>query len=74
MDSQKTTRLIPKHRENKKQLKTKCAHTPMKFEGIPELVFVGTPVKIGRSIGSSLYEKLPKAEKMAIAEAAKAIY
>jgi len=46
----------------------------MKFEGIPELVFVGTPVKIGRSIGSSLYEKLPKAEKMTIAEAAKAIY
>ena len=48
--------------------------TPMKFEGIPELVFVGAPVKIGRSIGSSFYEKLPKAEKMAITEAAKAIY
>jgi len=37
-------------------------------------VVVGTPVKIGRSIGSSLYEKLPKAGKMAIAEATKAIY
>lgn len=48
--------------------------TPTKFEGIPEPVFVGTPVKLGRSIGLSLYEKLSEAEKTAIKEAARAIY
>lgn len=48
--------------------------TPMKFEGIPEPVFVGTPVKLGRSIGDSLYGKLSETERKAIADAAKAIY
>ena len=48
--------------------------TPMKFEGIPELVFVGTPVKLGHSIGPSLYDTLSSEEKKGIEEAAKAIY
>ena len=48
--------------------------TPMKFEGIPEPVFVGTPVKLGHSIGPSLYDTLPSEEKKGIEEAAKAIY
>lgn len=48
--------------------------TPMKFEGIPEPVFVGAPVKLGRSIGESLYGKLSETERKAIADAAKAIY
>ncbi|MGC8939089.1 MAG: malate dehydrogenase [Candidatus Bathyarchaeia archaeon] len=48
--------------------------TPMKLNVIPEPVFVGTPVKLGRKIGESLYWKLPEAEKMAITEAAKEIY
>ncbi|MGC8895144.1 MAG: lactate/malate family dehydrogenase [Candidatus Bathyarchaeia archaeon] len=48
--------------------------TPMKFEGIPEPVFVGTPVKLGHSIGPSLYDILSSEEKKGIEEAAKAIY
>jgi len=48
--------------------------TPMKFEGIPEPVFVGTPVKLGHSIGPSLYDTLSSEEKKGIEEAAKAIY
>ncbi|MGQ9506345.1 MAG: malate dehydrogenase [Candidatus Bathycorpusculaceae bacterium] len=48
--------------------------TPMKFEGIPEPVFVGTPIKLGHSIGPSLYDTLSSEEKNGIAEAAKAIY
>lgn len=47
---------------------------PVKFKGIPEPVFVGTPVKLGRNIGESLYGKLSEVEKMAIKEAARAIY
>ena len=48
--------------------------TPMKFEGIFEPVFVGTPVKLGHSIGPSLYDTLSSEEKKGIEEAAKAIY
>jgi malate dehydrogenase len=48
--------------------------TPMMFEGIPEPVFVGTPLKLGNSIGPSLYDTLSNEEKKGIAEAAKAIY
>jgi malate/lactate dehydrogenase len=48
--------------------------TPMKFEGIPEPVFVGIPLKLGRSIGPSLYDTLSSEEKKGIWEAAKAIY
>jgi malate dehydrogenase len=48
--------------------------TPMKFEGISEPVFVGTPLKLGNSIGPSLYDALSNEEKKGIWEAAKAIY
>jgi malate dehydrogenase len=48
--------------------------TPMKFEGISESVFVGTPVKLGRSIGPSLYDVFSSEEKKGIEEAAKTIY
>jgi malate dehydrogenase len=48
--------------------------TPMKFDGLPEPVFVGTPIKLGRSIGASLYDELPSGEKEKIKEAAKAVY
>lgn len=47
---------------------------PTKFEGLPEPVFVGVPIKLGRSIGSSLYDKLSNEEKGGIKEAAKVIY
>jgi malate dehydrogenase len=48
--------------------------TPMKFEGIPEPVFVGTPLKLGKSVGPSLYDALSREEKKGIWEAAKVIY
>jgi malate dehydrogenase len=48
--------------------------TPTKFEELPEPVFVGIPVKLGRSIGPSLYDKLSGEEKNGIKEAAKVIY
>jgi malate dehydrogenase len=48
--------------------------TPTKFEELPEPVFVGIPVKLGRSIGASLYAKLSNEEKKGIKEAAKVIY
>jgi hypothetical protein len=41
---------------------------------IPEPVFVGIPVRLGRKIGSSLFESLSKYEQAGINEAAKAIY
>ncbi|MEM3700268.1 MAG: malate dehydrogenase [Candidatus Bathyarchaeia archaeon] len=47
---------------------------PMKFEGVPEPVFVGTPLKLGRSLGPSFYDALSNEEKKGIEEAAKAIY
>jgi hypothetical protein len=46
----------------------------MKFEGIPEPVFVGIPLKLGHFIGPSLYDALSSEEKKGIEEAAKAIY
>jgi malate dehydrogenase len=48
--------------------------TPRKFEGMPEPVFVGTPLKLGQSIGPSLYDALSSEERKGIQEAAKAIY
>jgi malate dehydrogenase len=48
--------------------------TPMKFDNIQEPVLVGTPVQLGQSIGTSLYDSLSEAEKKGIEEAAKAIY
>ncbi|MEM3730859.1 MAG: malate dehydrogenase [Candidatus Bathyarchaeia archaeon] len=47
---------------------------PMKFEDIPEPVFVGTPLKLGRYIGPSLYDTLSSEEKEGIRMAAEAIY
>jgi malate dehydrogenase len=47
---------------------------PVKFEEIPEAVFVGIPTHLGRSLGASLYGELPPQEKDGIREAAKAIY
>jgi len=48
--------------------------TPLKFEGLPEPVFVGVPTPVGWSIGMPLYNSLYNEEKKQIAEAAKAIY
>jgi malate dehydrogenase len=48
--------------------------TPMRLEGIVEPVFVGTPVRLGQSIGSSLFDNLSEMEKKGIIEAARAIY
>ena len=48
--------------------------TPVKFEEIPEAVFVGIPTQLGRSIGASLFDGLSPQEKDGIKDAAKAIY
>lgn len=48
--------------------------TPMKFDDIQEPVLVGTPIQLGQSIGTSLYDDLSETEKKGIEEAAKAIY
>jgi malate dehydrogenase len=48
--------------------------TPIKFEGTPEAIFIGTPTHLGQTIGSSLYDKLLKMEQEGVKEAAKAIY
>lgn len=47
---------------------------PMKIEGIREPVFVSVPRRLGETVGSSLYEKLPKNEQKEIIKAAHAIY
>lgn len=48
--------------------------TPMRFEGISEPVFVGFPVRLGGSIGPSLFNILSDEEKNRITKAAGAIY
>jgi malate dehydrogenase len=48
--------------------------TPIKFEEIPESIFVGIPTQLGNHIGSSLYGSLPRIEQEGLMEAAKAIY
>jgi malate dehydrogenase len=48
--------------------------TSVKFQEIPETVFVGIPTHIGQSIGASLYDDLSPHEKDGIRDAAKAIY
>ena len=48
--------------------------TPMKFKSLPEPVWVSVPIKLGLSLGPSLYEYLTEEEKKRIEEAAKAIY
>jgi malate dehydrogenase len=47
---------------------------PQEFEGVPEPVFVSVPRKLGETIGESIYDSLPAAEKAGIKEAAEAIY
>ena len=48
--------------------------SPIKFEQLPEPVFVSVPRKLGNSIGNSIHETLFPDEKSGIFEAAKAIY
>jgi malate dehydrogenase len=48
--------------------------TPIKFAEIPEPIFVGIPVHLGLTLGSSLYDSLSENEQKGIGEAAKAIY
>lgn len=48
--------------------------TPLKFEGIPESVFVSIPVHLGRSVGFSLYNILSYREKKGIEESAREIF
>jgi len=48
--------------------------TPIKFEEIAEPTFVGVPLKLGSTIGESIYEALLENEKKEIVEAAKTIF
>lgn len=48
--------------------------TPIKVAEIPEPIFVGMPVHLGRKIGYSLFKSISKVEQAGINEAAKAIY
>ena len=47
---------------------------PTKFEELPEPVFVSVPLKLGNSVGSSIYNILSAKERIGIIEAAEAIY
>jgi malate dehydrogenase len=47
---------------------------PVKFEELPEPVFVSVPLRLGNSIGSSIYNNLSAEEKKGIIGAAIAIY
>jgi malate dehydrogenase len=48
--------------------------TAVKFPDIPEPTFVGIPTRLGKSIGSSIFDDLSAEEKIGITEAAKTIY
>ena len=48
--------------------------TPMKFDGLPEPVFVSVPLKLGTTVGCSIYSALSSQEKNEVADAAEAIY
>jgi malate dehydrogenase len=48
--------------------------TPTKFKELPEPVFVNVPLKLGKSMGPSIYKYLSTKEKREIINAAKAIY
>ncbi|MGA3059132.1 MAG: malate dehydrogenase [Candidatus Bathyarchaeia archaeon] len=48
--------------------------TPVRLAEIPEPAFVGIPVHLGLTVGSSLYDNLTESEQKAIGEAAIAIY
>ena len=47
---------------------------PTQIEGIPELVSVSVPRRLGETIGYSLFEELPKNEQGEIIKAAHSIY
>jgi len=48
--------------------------TPMKFNGLSEPVFVSVPLRLGNSIGCSIYTTLSFQEKKGLTDAAEAIY
>ena len=48
--------------------------TPIKFDGLPEPVFVSVPLTLGNTIGYSINNTLSSQEKQEVADAAKAIY
>jgi malate dehydrogenase len=48
--------------------------TPMKFDGLPEPIFVSVPRKLGNSIDNSVYSTLSPDERNGLADAAAAIY
>ncbi len=48
--------------------------TPMTFNGLPEPIFVSVPLRLGSSIGTSIYSNLTIDEKRNLANAAAAIY
>jgi len=48
--------------------------SPIRIPGIPQMPFVGLPVHLGSTVGSSLYDELSQNEQKGIDEAAKAIY
>ena len=48
--------------------------SPTKFDGIPNPVFVSVPVKLGKSVGNSIFDTLSAEEKDGIKKAAEAIY
>ena len=47
---------------------------PVKFDELPELVFVGMPLMLGKTIGDSLYNVLSREEQAGLVAAARAIY
>ncbi|MCW4044469.1 MAG: malate dehydrogenase [Candidatus Bathyarchaeota archaeon] len=48
--------------------------TPVNLEWISEPVFVGVPLRLGKSVGPTLYKELSIEERKALIEAGKAIY
>jgi len=53
---------------------TLAVATPQRFEGIPEQIHVSVPLKMGNSIGRTIYETLMEDEKNGIVNAARAIH
>lgn len=47
---------------------------PIRFDNLPEPVYVSVPTRLGRSLGENIYSKLSFEEKTKIFEAAKTIY
>jgi malate dehydrogenase len=48
--------------------------TPMKFDGLPEPVFVSVPLKLGTTVGCATYSTLSSQEQKDLTAAAEAIY